>query len=193
MAAANMPARNMAVLKNIAVFGIYPSGFDAECGAADLISAEFSSRDISVLLPDQQGRHGFGHDRATPEGASDGLASGGLLGGALGILAGVGALVIPGVGPIVAAGPLVAGLAALESGDAAEGLVGALVGLGIPEYEAKRYEGRVKDGGTLLSVQCDSTPRAKRAIQVLNSSGADDVAISSEPIGASRTGGYPAV
>jgi rhodanese-related sulfurtransferase len=168
--------------KNIAVFGIYPSSLDAERGAADLISAGFSSPDISVLLPDVRSKHEFAHEKASkaPEGASAGVTAGGLLGGALGILAGVGALVVPGVGPIVAAGPILAGFAGLGVGGAVGGLVGALVGLGIPEYEAKRYEGRVKDGGTLLSVHCESAARVKRAKQVLNSSGADDVASSEE-------------
>jgi hypothetical protein len=151
---------------SIAVFGIYPSSLDAERGAADLISAGYSSHDISVLLADVR--------------SGAGASAGGLLGGALGILTGAGALQIPGVGPIVAAGPLLAGLAGLGVGGAAGGLMGALVGLGIPEYEARRYEGRVKDGGTLLSVRCESPAQVKRAKQVLNSSGADDVAACNE-------------
>jgi rhodanese-related sulfurtransferase len=155
--------------KNIAVFGIYSSSLGAECGAADLISAEFSSRDISVLLPDVLSTQGA-------EGTSAGATAGGRLSGALGILEGAGALVIPGVGPLVAAGPILSGLAGLRVGDTVKGLVGALVGLGIPEYAAKRYEARVKDDGTLLSVHCETPARVKRAKQVLNSSGADDVA-----------------
>jgi len=173
--------------KNIAVFGIYSSSIDAECGAADLISAGFAATDISVLLSDvhgahHAGSHEVGHAKATkaPEGASAGATAGGLLGGALGILAGVGALLIPGIGPMVAAGPILAGLAGLGAGGAVGGLMGALVGLGIPEYEAKRYEGGVKDGGTLLSVHCDSPGQVKRAKQVLNSSGAEHVAASTE-------------
>jgi rhodanese-related sulfurtransferase len=167
---------------DIAVFGIYPSSFDAECGAADLISAGFPSRDISVMLTDEHSKHASGHVKATkaPEGTSAGATAGGLLGGALGILAGVGAIVLPGVGAMVAAGPLVAGLTGLGAGGALGGLVGALVGVGIPEYEAKRYEGRIRDGGTLLSVHCDSPARVKRAKQVLHSSGADHVAASHE-------------
>jgi rhodanese-related sulfurtransferase len=161
--------------RNIAVYGIYPSSFDAERGAADLISAGFFSQDISVLLPDVREKAA-----KAPVGTSAAAAAGGLLGGALGILAGVGALVIPGVGPLVAAGPLVAGLAGLGAGGAVGGLAGALVSLGIPEYEARRYEGRVADGATLLSVHCESPARVKRAKQVLNSSGADDVAASGE-------------
>jgi hypothetical protein len=168
--------------KHIAVFGIYPSSFDAECGAADLISAGFPSQDISVLLPDVTSTHEFGHEKATkaPEGTSAGVTAGGLLGGALGILAGVGALIIPGVGPIVAAGPILGGFAGLGAGGALGGLLGALIGLGIPEYEAKRYEGQVINGGTLLSVHCNSPARVKRAKQILNSSGADHVAASNE-------------
>ncbi len=154
---------------NVAVFGIYPSSFDAECGAADLISAGFAANGISVLLSDVRGK-----------GASAGASAGGLLGGALGILAGVGALVIPGIGPMVAAGPLLAGLGGLDAGGTGGGLAEALVGLGIPEYEAKRYEGGVKDGGTLLSVHCDSPAQIKRAKQVLHSSGAEHVAASHE-------------
>ena len=168
MAVRNVPANN------IAVFGIYASTFDAECGAADLISAGFSSRDISVLLPDAGSKHAMAHEKArnAAEGTSAGATAGGLLGGALGILAGVGALVIPGIGPIVAAGPMLAGLGA---GGAGGGLVAALLGFGIPEPEAKRYEGRVVEGGTLLSVHCDSPMRVKRATQIFNSSGADHV------------------
>jgi hypothetical protein len=167
--AGNVPA------KNIAVFGIYLSSFDAECGAADLISAGYSSRDISVLLPDVR-------SLKAAEGTTDGVTAGGLLGGALGILAGAGGLVIPGVGPILAAGPILAGLAGSGAGaeGAAGGLGGALVGFGIPEYEAQRYEGRVTDGGTLLSVHCTGPAQVKRAKQIFNSSGADHVAACNE-------------
>ena len=162
---------------NTAVFGIYPSSLDAERGAADLISAGFSSRDISVLLPDVRSKHKSPEGTGVTEGAG---APAGQLSGALGILDGAGALVIPDVGPIVVAGPIFSGLAGLNVGGAAKGLVAALAGLGIPEYEAKRYEDRVKDGGTLLSVHCESAARVKRAKQVLNSSGADDVACAEE-------------
>jgi hypothetical protein len=150
---------------HIGVFGIYASTSDAERGAADLISAEYSNRDISVLLPDLR---------------SAGATAGDLLAGALGILTGPDALAVPGVGPMVAAGPILPGLAGLRQGAAAGGLLGALVGLGIPEYEAKRYVHRVEDGGTLLSVHCEAAARVKRAKQILNSSGAEDVAASNE-------------
>jgi len=154
--------------KNIAVFGVYPSDQDAERGAADLISAGFPSPDISVLLPDLRSRR-----ELAQEGFAD--RAGGLLNGALGILSGGSAQVIPGVGPVVAAGPITARLESLGP-VAQDGLSCAFVDWGIPSNEAKCYEGRIQDGGTLLAVRCDSPARAKRATQVLNSSGADDVA-----------------
>jgi hypothetical protein len=146
---------------NIAVFGIYPSALDAERGAADLISAGYASHEISVLLADVRRKPEF---------------SGALLAGALGILTGSGVLAIPGIGPMLAAGPILTGLTDLGVGGAVGSLPGALVRLGIPEYEAKRYVGRIEEGGTLLSVRCDGNARLKRAKQILNSSGADDVA-----------------
>lgn len=176
MAVRNFPAQH------VAVFGIYASNVDAECGAADLISAGFASQDISVLLSDAGGSHAFAHQTAgkASAGTSAGATAGGLLGGALGILAGTGALVIPGIGPLVAAGPIAAGLAGLGAQGTVGALVGALSGLGIPEHEAMRYEGRVVEGGTLLAVHCESPMRVKRAMQVFNSSGADLVASSLE-------------
>ena len=115
-----------------------------------------------------------------PEGTAAGVTTGGVIGGTLGVLAGVGALVIPGIGPFIAAGPIMAGLAGLGVGGALGGLVGALVGMGIPEYEAKRYEGRVKGGGALLSVHCATSGQIDRAKEVLNSTGAEDIASTSE-------------
>jgi hypothetical protein len=153
---------------SMAVFGIYPSSFDAECGAADLISAGFAAQDISVLLSDVRSAR----VRDTH--------AGGLLGGALGILTGVGTLVVPGMGAMVAAGPILAGLEGLAAGGSVSGLMSALMRLGVPEYEAKRYEGGVRDGGALLSVHCDFAPQIKRAKQVLNSAGANHVAASHE-------------
>ena len=167
MIARNVPA------KKVAVFGIYPSSFDAEGGAADLISAGYSSRDISVLLLDVR-------SLKASAGTTAGVTAGGILEGALGILTGVGAVVIPGVGPILAAGPIHAGLPSLGAAGGVGGLVGTLQGFGISEYEALRYEGRVTDGGTLLSVHCTSPAQVKRAKQILNSSGADHVVASSE-------------
>jgi rhodanese-related sulfurtransferase len=153
--------------KSIAVFGVYSSDLDAERGAADLISAGFPSPDISVLLPDMRSKRELAH--AGHAGAA------GLLNGALGILSGGNAQVIAGVGLVVAAGPITARLEGIgpATGD---GLSGALVDWGIPSNEAKSYEGRIQSGATLLAVHCESPARAKRAKQVLNSSGADDVA-----------------
>ena len=134
--------------KNTAVFGIYKSAEQAEGAVDSLIGAGYDSSTISVLLPDSRSTKEFAHEKDTkaPEGATAGVTAGGVVGGALGVLAGIGVLAIPGVGPLIAAGPIMAGLAGLGIGGAVGGLVGALVGMGIPEYEAKRYEGRVKNG-----------------------------------------------
>jgi len=144
--------------------------------------AGFTSSDISVLLPDTRSTKEFAHEKDTkaPEGTTVGVTTGGVIGGTLGVLAGIGALAIPGLGPFIAAGPIMAGLAGLGVGGAVGGLVGALVGMGIPEYEAKRYEGRVKNGGTLLSVHCDTSDQVKRAKEMLQSTGAEDIASSGE-------------
>src|ERR1700738_2175659 len=157
--------------KNTAVFGIYPSGEHAERAVDALIAAGFPTDDISVLLPDSRSTKEFAHEKETkaPEGTTAGVTAGGVIGGTLGVLAGVGALAIPGVGPFIAAGPIMAGLAGLGVGGAVGGLVGSLVGMGIPEYEAKRYEGRVKNGGTLLSVHCDTSAQISRAKDLLKS------------------------
>ena len=168
--------------KNTAVFGIYRSGDHAERAVDTLIAAGFPSGDISVLLPDTSSTKEFAHVKETkaPEGTTAGVTTGGVIGGTLGVLAGIGALAIPGVGPFIAAGPIMAGLAGLGVGGAVGGLVGALVGMGIPEYEAKRYEGRVKDGGTLLSVHCDTSAQISRAKELLKSSGAEDISSTGE-------------
>jgi hypothetical protein len=168
--------------KNTAVFGIYPSAEHAERAVDTLMAAGFASSDISVLLPDTRSTKEFAHVKETkaPEGTAAGVTTGGVIGGTLGVLAGIGVLAIPGVGPFIAAGPIMAGLAGLGVGGAVGGIVGALVGMGIPEYEAKRYEGRVKGGGTLLSVHCDTSAQISRAKDLLKSSGAEDIASSGE-------------
>ena len=168
--------------KNMAVFGIYPTSGTAETAVDSLIAAGFSNSDISVLLPDDKSTKEFAHHKETkaPEGTTVGITAGGAIGGALGVLVGGGALAIPGLGPFIAAGPIMAGLAGLGVGGAVGGLVGALVGMGIPEYEAKRYEGRVKDGGTLLSVHCDTSEEITRAKDFLKKTGADDISSTSE-------------
>jgi hypothetical protein len=174
--------------KNTAVFGIYKSGEHAERAVDTLIAAGFSNEAISVLLPDTRSTKEFAHTKETkaPEGTTAGATTGGVIGGTLGVLAGVGALAIPGIGPFIAAGPIMAGLAGLGVGGAVGGLIGALVGMGIPEYEAKRYEGRVKNGGNLLSVHCDSSNEVSRAKDILKATGAEDVASTGESAGAKR-------
>jgi hypothetical protein len=168
--------------KNTAAFGIYDTTSAAERAVDQLIAAGFSNQDVSVLMADRQSSRDFAAEKNTkaPEGATTGAGVGGAVGGTLGLLAGIGALAIPGVGPLIAAGPIMATLAGLGVGGAVGGLVGALVGLGIPEYEAKRYEGRVKDGGVLLSVHCDSSDEVSRAKDILKATGADDISSSGE-------------
>src|SRR6202521_2320778 len=171
--------------KNIAVFGIYPSQASVESGVDALKAAGFSNNDISALFPQNAGTKDFAHEKSTkaPEGASTGAGAGALLGGGLGWLVGIGALAIPGLGPFIAAGPIMAALAGAGVGGAVGGLTGALIGMGIPEYEAKRYEGRVKDGGILLSVHSDSSDETKRAKEILERTGAKDISATGEASG----------
>lgn len=168
--------------KNTAVFGIYATPATAENGVDHLLSLGFTNPAISVLMPDDETTRAFAHEKNTkaPEGTATGAATGGVIGGTLGLLAGIGMLAIPGIGPLIAAGPIVAALAGVGAGGAVGGVVGALVGMGIPEYEAKRYEGAVKGGGTLLSVHCDTSEQITLAKQGLRDTGARDVASSGE-------------
>lgn len=168
--------------KNTSVFGIYPNQASAEAAVDALRDAGFRNTDISVLFPDNEGTKDLAVEKETkaPEGATAGGVSGGVIGGALGWLAGIGALAIPGIGPFIAAGPIVAMLSGVGVGGALGGLIGALTGLGIPEYEAKRFEGRIRKGGILLSVHCDNSEWVKRAKSVLEQSGAEDVSSASE-------------
>src|SRR6202049_4810255 len=168
--------------KNTAGFGIYPSYTTVELGVEGLKASGFSNRDISALLPQSAGTKDFAHEKGTkaPEGATAGAGTGVVLGGAMGWLLGVGALAIPGLGPFIAAGPIMAALAGAGVGGAVGGVAGALVGMGIPEYEAKRYEGRVKDGGILISVHSDSSEWTKKAKQILQATGAQDISSTSE-------------
>jgi hypothetical protein len=142
----------------------------------------FSHNDISVLFPDKSSTREFAHEKSTkaPEGAVAGAGTGGALGGALGWLAGIGALAIPGLGPFIAAGPIMAALGGAAVGAAVGGIAGALVGMGVPEYEAKRYEGRVKEGGILISVHADSSDAVSRAKSVFEKAGAKDIATAGE-------------
>jgi hypothetical protein len=168
--------------KNTAVFGIYRDRERAGEAVDALRSAGFRNSDVSALLPDNVGTKDFAHQKNTkaPEGATTGATSGAVLGGTLGWLAGVGTLAIPGIGPFIAAGPILGALAGAGAGGAVGGLIGALVGMGIPEYEAKRYEGRVREGGILLSVHCDNSDWVSRAKEILKKTGAQDVASTGE-------------
>jgi hypothetical protein len=171
--------------KNTAVFGIYPHHTSVERAVDALKAAGFSNNDISVLFPKNEGTRDFAHEKNTkaPEGASTGAGTGAVLGGGLGWLVGIGALAIPGLGPFIAAGPIMAALAGAGVGGAVGGLTGALIGMGIPEYEAKRYEGRVKDGGILLSVHSDTSDEVKRAKAILERTGAQDISTTGEAAG----------
>jgi hypothetical protein len=168
--------------RKLSVFGIYSSTMAAERAVGSLVQAGFSNNDISVLLPDRQGTKDFAHEKhmKAPEGTATGATTGGILGGTLGLLAGIGALAIPGAGPFIAAGPIMSALAGVGVGGTVGGLLGALVGLGIPEYEAKRYEGRLKEGGVLVSVHCDTRDQVTRAKDVLERTGATDIASAGE-------------
>ncbi|MBY0507457.1 MAG: general stress protein [Bryobacteraceae bacterium] len=174
--------------KNIAVYGIYKTREIAESAVDQLLTSGFSNGDISVLMPDAQSSRDFAHEKNTkaPEGTTTGVTAGGAIGGTLGLLAGIGALAIPGVGPFIAAGPIMGALAGVGVGGAVGGLIGALVGMGIPEYEAHRYEGRVNEGGVLLSVHCDTSTEVKRAEEILSSTGAEDISSSGEKAASSR-------
>jgi hypothetical protein len=149
-----------------------------------LVRNGFSASDISALLPENFGPQQIATEKSTkaPEGAATGAGSGAILGGALGLLAGIGALAIPGVGPLIAAGPIMAALAGVGVGGAVGGFTGALIGLGIPEYEAKRYEGHVKKGGILLSVHCDTSVDIKRAKDIMKITGGKDISSTGESL-----------
>jgi hypothetical protein len=171
--------KNMA---NTAVFGIYHNRDEAE-GAVDRLKlGGFRNTDISVLFPTNVGTKDFAHEKNTkaPEGAATGAASGAMLGGTLGWLAGIGSLAIPGIGPFIVAGPLMAALAGAGVGGTVGGVTGALIGLGIPEYEAKRYEGRIRSGLILLSVHSDDSEWTKKAKKILEETGAQDIASTGE-------------
>jgi len=169
-------------MSNTAVYGIYRDTVSLGGGLERLKAAGFRSTDVSVLMPENIGTKDFIHKKDTkaPEGATAGGFSGGVVGGVVGWLVGAGALAIPGLGPFIAAGPIMGLLAGAGAGGAFGGLVGALIGAGIPEYEAKRYEGRVKSGGILLSVHCDSSEWEKRAKQILEQTGAEDIGSAGE-------------
>jgi hypothetical protein len=168
--------------KNIAVFGIFPHRASFEYALSVLRGEGFRDTDISVLLQENPGTKDLATEKATkaPEGAATGAGSGAVIGGALGWLAGTGALAIPGLGPFLAAGPIVATLAGIGIGGTLGGLSGALLGLGVPEYEAKRYQGRIERGGILLSVHCDGPNWVNKAKRLLRSTGAEDISSAGE-------------
>jgi hypothetical protein len=158
----------------------------SEAQASEIVNqlkdSGFSNNDISALLPDKTGTKDFAHEHHTkaPEGASAGASTGGVLGGALGWLVGIGALAIPGLGPFIAAGPIMAALSGAAVGAAVGGVAGALIGMGIPEYEAKRYEGKIKDGNILISIHLESDKLSGHAKDILEKCGAHDIATTSE-------------
>ena len=168
--------------KNTAVLGIYPSITSVEISLDELKAAGFRNTDISVLFPESSGTRDFAHAKSTkaPEGASAGAGTGVVLGGALGWLMGIGALAIPGLGPFIAAGPIMAALAGAGVGGTVGGIAGALIGMGIPEYEAKRYEGKIKDGNILMSVHTDDSKERGRAKEIFKRGGAEDISSTGE-------------
>jgi hypothetical protein len=168
--------------KNTAAFGIYRDRASVENAVDMLRQRGFRNTDISVLFPHNEGTKDFATEKNTkaPEGTAAGAGTGAVIGGTLGWLAGIGALAIPGLGPFIAAGPIMAALAGVGVGGAIGGLTGALIGMGIPEFEAKRYEGRIKEGGILLSVHCDDSDWTKKAKEVLEHTGAEDVTSTGE-------------
>src|SRR5215468_853169 len=168
--------------KNTAVYGILRTRAGAEQCVDELLRNGFRKEDISVLFPENVGTKDFAHEKGTkaPEGAATGAGTGAVIGGVLGWLAGIGAIAIPGVGPFIAAGPIMGALAGVGVGGAVGGLTGSLVGIGIPEYEAKRYEGRLKKGGILVSVHCDNSEWTRRAKDILERTGAEDVSSTGE-------------
>jgi hypothetical protein len=168
--------------KNTAAFGIYHDEASLRNGIQELQRNGYRIEDLSVLYPENLGNKDFAHEKSSkaPEGAAAGAGTGAVVGGVLGWLAGVGALAIPGVGPFLAAGPIMGALAGAGAAGATGGLIGALAGAGIPEYEAKRYEGLVKKGGILISVHCDNSEWTSKAKTILERTGADDVSSTGE-------------
>lgn len=168
-------------MSKTSIFGIVKSYAQAEQIVERLQRAGFAPSEISVLLPDNQGKHDMGHVKATkaPEGATTGAATGGVAGGVLGLLAGIGALAIPGVGPFIAAGPIMAALSGAAVGATTGGVVGGLIGMGIPEIEAKRYEDKLRTGNYLIAVHARDGDEKDRAKEIFKNAGAEDVSTSS--------------
>ncbi|MEP7126629.1 MAG: DUF3341 domain-containing protein [Byssovorax sp.] len=165
-----------------AVLGLVTTHAQAETIVDDLRNSGFANNDISALFPDKSGTRDFAHEHNTkaPEGAVAGVGAGGAIGGTLGLLAGIGALAIPGLGPFIAAGPILAALSGAAAGAALGGITGALIGLGIPELEAKQYEGKIKGGNILLSVHVADGDLQARAKKILERHGATDIVTAGE-------------
>jgi hypothetical protein len=170
------------MIKNKSVFGIYLTRGDVECAVTAFKDEGFLNSDISILQPEGKGSQDLVADKSTmaPEGVAVGAGSGAALGGALGWLIGVGALVLPGIGPVIAAGPLVALLAGIGVGGALGGFVGSLIGVGISESDAQKYEQKIVKGGTLVAVHCESAVDVHHAKRIMETSGAHDVAATGE-------------
>src|SRR6202451_206688 len=169
--------------KKVGVFGIFSTRIAVDNAMDSLVQSGFPTSDISVLLPESLGgSKNMGTEKETkaPEGTTVGVTAGGVIGGTLGLLAGVGLLAIPGLGPFIAAGPIMAALAGMGVGGAVGGLGGALICMGIPDYEAKRYEGRIQKRGILLSVHCDTSDQIKRGKEILKNTGAEDISSTGE-------------
>lgn len=167
---------------NKVAFGIFSTRANLESAVDALKLRGFRSADISALLASNESTRDFAHEKNTkaPEGTTTGVVSGAVVGGALGWLVGIGSLAIPGIGPFVAAGPILASLAGAGIGGTVGGIAGALIGFGIPEYEAKRYETLVRDGGMLLSVHCDNSEWLDKAKAILKEAGAKDISSTTE-------------
>ena len=182
-------------MKNVAVFAIFRDQTHAEAGVESLLHVGFRPEDISVLLADNVGTKDFAHEKHTkaPEGAAAGAGAGAVIGGTLGLLAGIGALSIPGLGIFIAAGPILGALAGAGGAGVAGGIVGAAIGMGIPEFEAKRYEGLIKEGRTLLSVHCDNSDWVSRAKEALKTVGAQEIASTGEASADFASSGKPYV
>src|SRR3984957_18963404 len=175
----------MADNKKTSVFGIFNTMSAADFATESCIRGGFTAADISALIPENLGTRQIATSKSTkaPEGAATGAGSGAVVGGTLGLLAGIGALAIPGIGPLIAAGPIVATLAGIGSGGVVGGLAGALVGAGIPGYEAKRYEGRIRNGGILFSGHCDNSEWTSRAKEIMRATVAEDISSTGESTG----------
>lgn len=169
-------------MRKKAVIGIFNTPVQAERCLDRLRDLNFLPSDISVLVPDKEGIRDFVHEKATkaPEGATTGATTGGVLGGIAGWLVGIGSLAIPGVGPFIAAGPIMAALGGAAIGAAAGGVTGGLIGMGIPEYEAKQYQAKIDQGGILVSVHCETSDEVARAKEVMAQCGATDISSTGE-------------